>query len=72
MKYLVLLFFFASCSSFATKESTIEVSKVLECLDTQVEIYGDLCGEEDTDGEQAHYNGVKCAVQYAKWCMGLE
>jgi len=48
--------------------------KIAECIDQQVNLYGDLCAEEssgyeDMTPEAAHYQGVKCAVQSAKWCL---
>jgi len=44
------------------------------CINDQVELYGDLCAEsssgyEDMTGHDAHYEGVKCAVESIKACI---
>lgn len=75
MKILLtaVLFLFASCATtYAVSEPTIPVSTVLMCVDSQVELYGDLCSEADTDGPDAHFNGVKCAVEAIKVCLEVE
>lgn len=53
-------------------EKTIKESTFMMCVDSQVKLYGDLCGEMDTDGSDAHFNGVKCAVESIKSCVEVE
>lgn len=66
MKYLLLLLL-AGCAT-STK------SELVECLIQQEELYGDLCAEsssgyEDMTGNEAHYEGVKCAVESSIICL---
>jgi hypothetical protein len=52
-------------------------SDVVEmCLQDQVELFNDLCAEETSgyesmDSVDAYYEGVRCAVEYTKGCLGL-
>ena len=72
MKMILLVtLLFTGCASFAAPEKMISQSKVLECIESQVDLYGDLCGEADIDGSDPHFNGVECAVQSIKWCLDL-
>lgn len=46
---------------------------IRDCADKQVELYSDLCSEsstgyEDMSGQDAHFEGVKCAAQSIRWC----
>jgi hypothetical protein len=46
----------------------------MECLDQQISLYGDLCGEATTyyDSQSAERNfhaGVECAIESAKICL---
>ena len=50
--------------------------EILDCVNDQLDLYGDLCAEsssgyEDMDGTDAHFEGVKCAVESISICMGL-
>lgn len=63
MKYLIFLFL-ASCQTLNTTEVNL-------CIEDQVRFYADLCGEEDTEGPDAHFNGVNCASEYIKSCIGI-
>lgn len=49
-------------------------SEVESCLSQQVKFYGDLCNEESSGFEEmtgldAHYQGVKCAVESTRACV---
>lgn len=71
MKIILIMLVLSSCTSFAKTEPTVELKTVLACVDDQVDVYGDICGEMDTDGEDAHFNGVQCAVEAIKGCLEL-
>lgn len=48
---------------------------VMKCIEDQIETYGDLCAEsasgyEEMRGSEAHYDGVRCAVEGIKICLG--
>jgi len=52
-------------------------SKVLQCIEDQVETYGDLCAEsasgyEEMSSREAHFEGVRCAAEGIKICLGEE
>lgn len=73
MKNLCMIFLIFSCAHAVSKEKTAS-EKFLECLDEQVDLYGDLCAEsasgyEDMTGSEAHLEGVKCAVESMKICI---
>lgn len=46
--------------------------EVMECINDQVDLYGDLCAESFGNGDQSNYEGVKCAVESIKICLGEE
>jgi len=65
MKLLILSLLLTSCASKQT---------FVDCLDQQIELYGDICSEsstgyEDMNGSDAHFEGVKCAVESVKGCV---
>ena len=60
---------FIGCTSFADDQ-------LEQCLNDQVDLYYDLCGEsangyEHMDGAEAHFEGVKCAVEGVHYCMEM-
>lgn len=70
MKYFFLIFMFLT--SCATKTKVLHLDK--GCVDQQVSIYGDLCAEsssgyEDMSGPDAHFEGVKCAIESINICI---
>ena len=51
--------------------------EILDCINDQLDLYGDLCAEsssgyEDMDPRDAHFEGVKCAAESIKICMGIK
>lgn len=67
MKLLVLLFIISGCSHVTLEEK--------ECITDQVDYYDDLCAESSTGYEEmlaidAHYEGVKCAIETVLMCLG--
>lgn len=67
MKLLLIVLFFTSCQSMA--KTNLE-----ECLDDiQDNFYADTCGEEDTDGPDAHHDGYQCALQLVRYhCLEIQ
>lgn len=71
----------AGCSLIQAKpEAVVRESLVItpeelkECIDDQVDLYGDLCAEsssgyEEMSGSDAHFTGVECAVDSIKSCL---
>lgn len=54
--------------------TSVAETKLESCLNAQIEIYGDLCGEstayyDEMSADEAHFEGVKCAVQAIRVCM---
>lgn len=67
------------CDVIETTYENVLMSKeeTTECLDQQTDLYNDLCAESSTgyeykQGSEAHFDGVECAVQSIKACMGIE
>lgn len=76
MKQLVLLIALTTATAHAFVDFDIKASKVQECAEQQVELYEDVCGEsgvgyEMLPAEEAHFEGVLCAVQSMKVCLGV-
>lgn len=49
--------------------------EIRECIEDQLTTYGDLCAEsssgyEEMSGSDAHFDGVKCAAEGIKICLG--
>lgn len=71
-KILALLLLLTSCAHAEPRPD-----KLAQCIEDQIEAYGDLCAEsasgyEEMSGSEAHYEGVKCAVEGIKICLGVE
>lgn len=67
MKYLILALALTSCTT--VPKDNVSWSVVNQCLDDQVELYHDLCAEEAENGDDAHEEGVRCAIEYTKHCI---
>jgi len=67
---ILLILFLVSCSHIPPSEDEWKV-----CVQDQLDLYGDLCAEsssgyEDMNGDDAHYEGVRCAVEGIFYCTG--
>ena len=72
--YILIVALFSGCISIGKTNPTVDYVEVKNCLEQQISLYGDLCAEssvgyEEMQGSEGHYEGVKCAVQSALWCI---
>lgn len=70
---LMAVFSFLILSSCAT-EPVVSRAQVSACVDPHVDLYGDLCAEsssgfEDMSPSDAHFEGVKCAIESIQMCL---
>lgn len=77
MKQLILATVLVAATANAFVDFDIKASKVQECAEQQAELYEDICGEsgvgyESLTAEEAHFEGVLCAVQSMKVCLGVD
>jgi hypothetical protein len=72
--YLVFgVFLLSGCASPA-RGYLWALEDLSACAEDQVFLYGDLCAEARDDSETSidnHFQGVKCATESIKACMGL-
>lgn len=71
MRWLALILL-TGCASVPKQGRPTSVD--LSCVTSQIEIYGDLCAESGTGyetmtGSEAHFEGVRCAVDAIKACL---
>ena len=64
--------FVTGCAVMVHREVVL---KIHDCIEQQRESYGDLCAEESSgyenmSGNDAHKQGVNCAVESIKICIG--
>lgn len=69
-----ICFFIASLLGCTTINIGYSPAQIDECLNWQVDAYGDLCAEAREEpyrgGEiEAHYEGVKCAADAVRTCL---
>ena len=67
MKYLIC-FLLTGCVP------TYRANLIIDCVNVQLKLYGDLCAESSTgyekmNGADAHYEGVKCTVESINECV---
>lgn len=72
MKYFFFFLLFLYLTACSTKTKVLHLDK--GCVAAQVETYGDLCAEsssgyETMSGPDAHFEGVKCAVESINICI---
>jgi hypothetical protein len=75
LKNTVHTLFFLVIAACATTDRNVQSME--RCLAMQVEQYGDICREsqqnfEGMDAFDAHFEGVKCAVESVRICLDAE
>lgn len=71
--FIVLLITISSGCVSKQKYEKLEID-IKECINQQIDLYNDLCieessGYEEMNGSDAHYEGVKCAVESINYCI---
>lgn len=80
--FFVALILVSGCATVKKDKRTpppefIHYEDVIGCVSDQALLYGDICAEEtsgyeDKTGTEAHYLGVRCAVETIAMCLDVD